>query len=60
MLKDLSAKYYQKEKERLKKRAREKYQDRPEEENEKKQEYGCKQYRSLAEDGKEKKWLRTI
>ena len=42
MLNDLSAKYYQKNKERFYKRSCERYKDVPDEEKVKRQEYGCK------------------
>ena len=45
----MSARYYQKNKERLQKKARERYQDLPEEEKNKKQEYGCEQYKNIQE-----------
>ena len=41
MSKNLSGKYYQENKERLQKKAREKYQNLSKEVKEKKQQYGC-------------------
>ena len=54
MSKNLSAKYYQKNKERLQKKARKRYQNISKEENEKKQQYGCERYKKLSEDEKQK------
>ena len=51
MSKNLSAKYYQENKERLEKKARERYQNLSKEEKEKKQEY-CREY-GLSEDEKQ-------
>ena len=42
MSKNLSAKYYQENKKRLQKKARERYQNLSKEEKEKKGQYGCK------------------
>ena len=50
MSKDLSGKYYQNNKERLQKRAHEKYQSLSKEEKEKKQQNGCERYKNLPED----------
>ena len=47
MLKTLSAKYYQKNKERLQKNAREKYQNLSKEEKEKKLQHGRERYKNL-------------
>ena len=55
MSKNLSAKYYQENEERLQKKARERYENLSKEEKEKKQQYGREHYKNLAED--EKKWL---
>ena len=49
MSKNLSAKHYQENKERLQKKAREKYQNLSEEEKEKKLQYGRKGYKNLSE-----------
>ena len=54
MSKNLSAKYYQEYKERLQKKARERYQNLSKEEKEKKQQYGCERYKNLSEDEKQK------
>ena len=48
------AKYYQENKERLQKKACERYENLSKEEKEKKQQYGCKCYRNLSEDEKQK------
>ena len=53
MSKTLSAKYYQENKERLQKKAFERYQNLSKEEKEKKQQYGCECYKNLAEDEKQ-------
>ena len=50
MSKNLSAKYYQENKERLRKKAREKYQNLSKEEKEKKRQYGRERYKNLSED----------
>ena len=50
--KDSSAKYYQKNKERLQKKACERYQDLSEVEKNKKPQYECKWYQNLPEDEK--------
>ena len=53
MSKTLSAKYYQENKEKLQKKARERYQNLSKEEKEKKPQYGeC--YKNLSEDEKQK------
>ena len=52
MSKNLSAKYYQENKERLQKKARERYQNLSKEEKEKKQQYGRERYKNLSEDEK--------
>ena len=54
MSKDLWAGYYKKNKEGLKKKAYEKYQDLSEEEKNKKRQYGCEWYKNLPEDEKQK------
>ena len=46
--KNLSAKYYQENKERLQKKLRERYQNLSKEEKEKKQQYGCERYKNLS------------
>ena len=52
MSKNLSAKYYQENEERLQKKARERYENLSKEEKEKKQQYGREHYKNLAEDEK--------
>ena len=52
--KDSAAKYYYDDKERLQKKARERYQVLPREEKEKKQQYGRKRFKNLLEDEKER------
>ena len=52
MSKNLSAKHYQEDKERLKKKAHKRYQNLSEEEKEKKQQYGCECYKNFSEDEK--------
>ena len=52
MSKNLSAKYYQENKERLQKKAHKRYQNLYKEE--KNQQYGCKRYKNLSEDEKQK------
>ena len=54
MCKTLSAKYYQQNKERLGKKAHERYQYLSNKEKQKKQQYGCDLYENLSEDEKEK------
>ena len=49
MPKNLSAKYYQENKERLQKKARERHRNLSKEEKEKKQQYGCERYTNLSE-----------
>ena len=51
--KNLSAKYYQENKERLQRKARERYQNLSTE-KEKKQQYGRERYKNLSEDEKNK------
>ena len=46
----LTAKYYHENKERLQRKARERYQNISEEEKEKRQQYCCEHYKSLSED----------
>ena len=58
MSKNLSVKYYQENKERLQRKAPEKYQNLSKEEKEKKQQYGRERYTSLSED--EKKSLLSV
>ena len=52
MSKNLSAKYYQENKERLQKKARERYQNLPKEEKEKMQQYGRERYKNVSEEEK--------
>ena len=47
--------YYQKNKERLSKKVRERYQNLPEEEKDKRHQYAPDQYRNLSEEEKVKK-----
>ena len=54
MSKNLSAKYYQENKERLEKKARERYQNLSKEEKEKKRQYDREDYKNLSEDEKNK------
>ena len=54
MSKNLSAKYYQENKERLQKKPRERYQNLSKEEKEKKRQYGRERYKNLSEDEKQK------
>ena len=54
MSETLSAKYYQENKERLQKKAREKYQNPSKEEKEKRQQYGRESYKNISEDEKQK------
>ena len=55
MFKNLSAKYYQENKERLQKKAHERYQNLSKEEKEKRQQqYGCERYKNLSKDEKQK------
>ena len=54
MSKNLSAKYYQENKERLQKKARERYQSLSKEEKEKKRQYGRERYKNLAKDERQK------
>ena len=54
MSKNWSAKYYQKNNERVQKRACERNKVFPKKKKEKKQDYGQKQYQNLFEDDKEK------
>ena len=57
MSKNLSAKYYQENKERLQEKARERYQNLSKEEKDKNQHYGCERYKNLSEDEKQKSLL---
>ena len=50
--KNLSAKYYQNNEERLQKLAGERYQSLSKEEKEKNWQYGCGRYENLLDDGK--------
>ena len=50
MSKNLSAKYYQEDKERLHIIARERYENLSKEDKEKKQQYGHERYKNLSED----------
>ena len=52
MFKNLSARYYQENKEKLQRKAREGYQNLSKEE--KKRQYGRERYKNLSEDEKEK------
>ena len=54
--KNLSAKYYQENKDRLQKKANERYQNFSNKEKEKKQQYDCdcERYKNLSEDEKSK------
>ena len=54
MPKNFSAKYYQENKERLQKKACERYQNLSKEEKEKKEQYGCEPYKNLVDDEKQK------
>ena len=54
MPKNLSAKYYQENKESLQKKARERHRNLSKEEKEKKQQYGCERYTNLSEEEKQK------
>ena len=54
MSKNLSAKHYQENKERSKKKAPERYKNLSKEEKEKKEQYGRERYKNLSEDEKQK------
>ena len=54
MSKNLSTKYYQENKERQQKKARERYQNLSKEKKEKKQQYGRERYKNLSENEKQK------
>ena len=54
MSKDSSAKYYQKNKERLQKKACKDTKVFLKKKKKKKQQYGCEQYKNLPEDGNQK------
>ena len=54
MPKPLSANYYQRNKERVQKKACERYQNISKEEKGKKEKYGCQRYKNLSEDEKQK------
>ena len=54
MSKNLSAKYYQENKEWLQKKAHERYQNLSKVEKEKKRQYGYEREKNLSEDAKEK------
>ena len=47
--------YYQRNKEKLRKKARERYQNLSEEEKDKSRQYACERYSNPYEEGKEKK-----
>ena len=49
-----SAKYYQENKDRLQKKAHERYENLSKEEKEKEQQYGCECYKNLSEEKKQK------
>ena len=52
--KDLSPRYYQENKKRLQRKAREIYQNYPKKEKVKKEQDGCERYKNLLEDEKPK------
>ena len=54
MSKNLSAKYYQENKERLQEKACERHQNLSKDKKEKKQQYGCERYKNLSDDEKQK------
>ena len=54
MSKNLSAVYYQENKEKLQKKSRKRYQSLSKEEKEKKRQYGSERYKNLSEDEKQK------
>ena len=54
MSRNLSAKYYQENKERLQRKARERYQNLFKEEKEKKQQNDRERYKNISEDEKQK------
>ena len=54
MCKSLSAKCYQENKERVQKKARERYENLSKEEKEKKHQYVCERCKNLSEDEKQK------
>ena len=54
MSRNLSAEYYQENKERLQKKARKRYQNLSKEGKEKNQQYGCKRYKNPSEEKKQK------
>ena len=54
IFKDSSAKYYQNNKERLQKKAPERYQSLSKEKEENMWQYGCERYKNLPEDEKQK------
>ena len=54
MSKNLSAKYYQENKERLQKKTRKRYQNLSKEEKEKKRQYGRERYKNLSGNEKNK------
>ena len=54
MSKNSSAKYYQSKKEKLQRKACERYQSLSKEKKEKKQQYGCEWYKNLPKDEKQK------
>ena len=54
MSKNLSAKYYQENRERIRKEVHKRYDNLSKEEKEKKQQYGHERYKKLSEDEKQK------
>ena len=54
IFKNLSAKYYEENKERLQKKALERYQNLSKEEKNKKRQYGRERYKNLSEEEKQK------
>ena len=54
MSRNLSAEYYQENKERLQKKTRKRYQNLSKEGKEKNQQYGCKRYKNPSEEKKQK------
>ena len=54
MSKDSSTKYYQDNKETLQEKACERYQSLCRKKKKKKQQYGCKQYKNIQEDEKQR------
>ena len=60
MSKNLSAKYYQENNERLKEKACERYQNLSKEEKGKKQQHGHECYKNLSEDEKHIEWKKLL